>query len=77
MAVESVLFAAGYPLSLAVISRFVPVVRERRWAWLVAHHAGVTAVIAGWALKGRAPAVAVNGAWLVTSSVWYVLGSRR
>ncbi len=64
-------------MSIAVISRFVPVVRERRWAWLVAHHAGVTAVIAGWALKGRASAAVLNGAWLVTSSVWYLAGRQR
>jgi hypothetical protein len=74
---ETVLFGLGYPVSIAVISRFVPVVREQRWRWLAAHHAGVTAVIAAWALKGRAPAVALNGAWLVTSSIWYVLGSQR
>jgi hypothetical protein len=77
VAVESALLAAGYPVSIVVISRFVPVVRQRRWSWLAAHHLGVVAIVAGWAIKGRTPAVAINGAWLVTSSVWYALGGRR
>lgn len=77
VAVDSVLLAAGYPASVAVISRFVPVVRERRWPWLVVHHLGVAAIVAGWALKGRTPAVAFNAAWLVTSTVWYLAGGRR
>lgn len=77
VAVETALFGAGYPVSIVVISRFVPVVRQRRWPWLVAHHLGVVAIVAGWALKGRASAVALNSAWLVTSSVWYALGGRR
>ena len=71
------LFGLGYPAAIVVITRFVPVVRERRLAWLVAHHAGVVAVIAGWALRGRASAAALNGAWLATSSVWYAAGRRR
>jgi len=71
------LFGFGYPASVAVLSRFVRVVRERRWRWLAVHHAAVAAVIAGWALRGEALAVAGNAAWLATSSAWYVLGGRR
>ena len=36
-AAATVLFAFGYPVSIVVILRFVPVVRERRMKWLVAH----------------------------------------
>ncbi len=65
------LLAVGYPVSIVVISRFVPVVRERRTAWLVAHHAGVAAIIIGWAVR-RPAAVAPNAIWLMASTVWYV-----
>jgi hypothetical protein len=71
------LFAFGYPVSIAVIVRFVPVVRERRTKWLVAHDAAVAAIVAGWALRGDWRAVAINSSWLVTANVWYVLGGRR
>jgi len=71
------LFAFGYPTSIVVITRFVPVVRERRLRWLLVHHAGVIAIVAGWATKGDARAVVINSSWLVVSSVWYVLGGRR
>jgi hypothetical protein len=70
------LFAFGYPVSIAVILRFVPVVRERRLKWLVAHDLAVVAIVAGWALKGDRRAVAINASWLVAATVWYALGSR-
>ena len=70
------LLAVGYPVSIAVIARFVPVVRERRTRWLLVHHLGVLAIIAGWALR-RPAAVPPNAAWLVSSTIWYVLGGRR
>ena len=70
------LFAFGYPVSIIVIVRFVPVVRERRLRWLVAHHVAVVAIVVGWATKGDVPAVLVNSSWLIVSSVWYALGGR-
>ena len=73
---DVVALALGYPASIAVIARFVPVVRERRLRWLVVHHLGVAAIVTGWALRGRTSAVVVNGAWLVVSSVWYARGGR-
>jgi hypothetical protein len=76
-AAATALFAVGYPTSIAVILRFVPVVRERRWKWLVAHDLAVAAIVAGWALKGDRRAVAVNSTWLVVATVWYALGGRR
>jgi hypothetical protein len=71
------LLAFGYPTSIVVISRWIPVVRERRWRWLAAHHAGVAAIVAGWAIKGNTRSVVVNSAWLVSSTVWFARGRRR
>lgn len=70
------LLAVGYPVSIVVIARWVPVVRERRTAWLMAHHAAVLAIITGWALR-RPAAVAPNALWLVASTAWYVAGGRK
>ncbi len=71
------LFVVGYPVSIAVIARFVPVVRERRLKWLVAHDLAVAAIVAGWALKGDRRAVAINSTWLIVATAWYALGGRR
>jgi hypothetical protein len=71
---STLLHLAGYPVSLVVIARWVPVVRERRWQWFAAHQAAVAAVVAGWLLRGRAGVGAVNGAWLIVAAVWYVVG---
>ncbi|MGH9155042.1 MAG: hypothetical protein ACRD1K_04160 [Acidimicrobiales bacterium] len=76
LGIETVLFAVGYPAAVTVIARFVPVVRRRRWRWLAAHHVAVVAIAAGWAIEGRGGAVAVNGTWLVASSLWYAAGGR-
>jgi hypothetical protein len=75
-ATATALFAFGYPVSIAVILRFVPVVRERLLKWLVAHDLAVVAIVAGWALKGDRGAVAINACWLVAATLWYALGSR-
>jgi hypothetical protein len=76
-AAANVLFAFGYPISIVVILRFVPVVRERRMKWLVVHDLAVAMIVAGWALKGDGRAVAINASWLVAANVWYALGGRR
>lgn len=76
-AAATALFAFGYPTSIVVILRFVPVVRERRWTWFAAHELAVAAIVTGWALKGDRRAVAINSSWLVVSTVWYALGGRR
>jgi hypothetical protein len=76
-AASTALFAFGYPVSIAVILRFVPVVRERRLKWLVAHDLAVAAIVAGWVLKGDRRAVAINASWFVAANVWYALGGRR
>lgn len=74
---EAVLFGVGYPVAVGVIARFVPVVRERRWSWLAAHHLGVAAIVTGWALRGDAPAAALNASWLAAATLWYALGARK
>lgn len=76
-AAATALFAFGYPTSIVVILRFVPVVRERRLKWLVAHDLAVAVIVAGWALKGDRRAVAINASWLVAANIWYALGGRR
>ena len=75
-AAATALFGFGYPVSIVVILRFVPVVRERRMKWLVAHDLAVAAIVAGWALKGDSRAVAINASWLVAANVWYAFGAR-
>ncbi len=75
-AVERGLFGFGYVASIVVLSRFVAVVRERRVRWLAVHHLGVAAIIAAWVSRREPSAAAVNGLWLVASSVWYLVGGR-
>jgi hypothetical protein len=76
-AAAAALFVFGYPTSIIVIARFVPVVRERRWKWLAVHDLAVAAIVAGWALKGDRRAVVINSTWLVAANIWYALGGRR
>ena len=75
--IRVLLFAFGYPVSIAVIARFLPVVRERRLRWLVMHHLAVACIVLGWALDSSWQAVIVNSSWLATSTTWYTLGGRR
>ena len=75
-AAAAVLLAAGYPVAVVVIARWVPVVRERRTAWFVAHAVAVTAIILGWAIR-RPAATVPNLAWLVVSTAWYRRGRPR
>jgi hypothetical protein len=76
-AAATALFVVGYPVSIVVIARFVPVVRERRLKWLVAHELAVAAIVTGWILKGDRRAAAINSSWLAASTLWYALGGRR
>ncbi|MEP6625973.1 MAG: hypothetical protein ABJC79_16110 [Acidimicrobiia bacterium] len=74
---RSLLFAFGYPVSIVVIIRFVPVVRERRTSWFVLHQLAVAAIVAGWALDAQWGSVAVNTTWFVAAAIWYVVAGRR
>lgn len=76
-AAELALFAFGYPVSITVIVRWIPVVRERRIRWFVAHELAVAAIVAGWALLDDPGAVAINATWLVVAAIWYGLEGRR
>lgn len=75
-AASTALFVFGYPVSIAVIARWLPVVRERRWKWFVAHELAVAAIVAGWAMKSDTRAVAINGSWLGIAAVWYAARGR-
>ena len=80
MSSDPVAFAlhlVGYPTAIVVITRWIPVVRQRRLQWFVAHEAAVAAIVAGWAIVGRRQGVVVNGTWGLTAAAWYALGSRR
>lgn len=75
--VRLVLHLVGYPVALVVIARLVPVFRERRTSWFVAEEAATAAIVAGWAIEGRTPAVAVNAVWgLGLACAWIVTGRR-
>ena len=76
-AVRIALFAVGYPVAVVVIARFLPVVRNRRIRWIVAHEVAVAAIVAGHAIDDNTSAVVINGAWLVIAALWYALGARR
>lgn len=77
MSAATALHVVGYPTAVVVLVRYVPVVRQRRARWFVAHQLGVAAIVAGWAIRGEAAAVAVNATWFVVAGAWYALGGRR
>jgi hypothetical protein len=72
-----VLHLVGYPTAVVVIARWIPVVRQRRLKWFVAHEAAVAAIVTGWAIVGRRQGVVINGAWGLIAAAWYALGGRR
>ena len=74
--VATALHVAGYPTAVVVLTRFVPVVRDRRLRWFLAHQAGVAAIMGGWLLRHNTPAAVVNGSWLLSATVWYARGGR-
>jgi hypothetical protein len=74
-AVRVILFVFGYPVSIAVIARWVPVVRERRLRWFVIHQFAVAAIVTGWIISSSWSAVAINSTWLLVAAVWYALMS--
>ena len=61
----------------AVLTRWLAVVREGRWRWLAVHHAGVAAIVAGWAVRREPVGVVLNGGWLALATAWFLLGRRR
>jgi hypothetical protein len=75
--IATLLFVFGYPVSITVIVRWIPVVRERRTRWFVAHQLAVAAIVTGWLLKDDMQAVVINGTWFVVAACWYAWGGRR
>lgn len=71
------LHLVGYPVALVVIARLAPVFRERRTSWFVAEEAATAAIVAGWAIEGRTPAVVVNAAWGLGLAVAWMVTARR
>jgi hypothetical protein len=71
------LHVVGYPVALVVIARLRAVFRERRTAWFLAEEAATAAIVAGWAIVGRWPAVVVNALWGVGLAIAWVLTGRR
>lgn len=71
--IATLLHVVGYPVAIVVIARWVPVVRERRWRWFLAHQAAVAAIVGGWAIRDRFSAVVINGTWWLVAAAWYSL----
>ncbi len=73
-----VLHVVGYPVALFVIVRLRDVFRERRTRWFLAEEAATAAIVAGWALEGRAAGVVINSVWGVgLAGAWFASGRRR
>ncbi len=70
------LFLIGYPVSLLCIARWIPIVRQRRLRWFVIHETAVACIVVGWVIKHRWSAVAINGTWLASAAVWYLVAGR-
>lgn len=73
----SVLLVIGYSVALAVLTRLRPVLTERRVWWFLALEAATVSITAGWLLRGRPLAAALNGAALVGFAIgWWITGRR-
>ena len=75
--ITKALFVFGYPVSIFLITRWVPIVRQRRFRQFALHEAAVAAIVAGWAIEGNGSSIAINGSWLLSSTAWYLWGGRR
>lgn len=71
------LLVVGYPTSVAVLVRILPVLRQRRQRWFGVLVAGLTCLTAGWALLRRPAPAAVNMAGLAALVVAWVWRGRR
>ena len=71
------LFVFGYPTSIVVLTRWLPVVRERRIRWFVVHEVAVAAIVAGWVIKRDSMSAVINGSWLVIAAAWYAAAGLR
>lgn len=67
----------GYPVAVAAIVRWVPIVRERWTGWFVIHQLGMLAIVVGWSLTDRTAGVVINGLWFVVAAVWWFAAGSR
>lgn len=74
--IANLLLAIGYPVSIGMIARWFPIVRQRRVRWFIVHQAAVALIVAGWALK-HDPGVVPNGLWLSIAAIWYYEAGHR
>lgn len=72
-----VFLAAGYPASLVVLVRLLPVLRQRRRRWFAVLVSGLSCLVFGWLLLHRPAAAAVNGVGLVALVASWVWRGRR
>ncbi len=72
------LLLAGYSVSLASLTRFNRMVRERDLRTLLVLEAGTASLVAGFTLKRIRKGAVSNLVWLVAFPAWYRWrGSRR
>ncbi len=71
------LLVVGYPASVAVLVRVLPVLRERGRRWFGVLVAGLSCLAVGWALLRRPVPAAVNGVGLIALVVAWVWRGRR
>jgi len=74
---SNALLAVGYPVAVAAGARLVPALRQRRHRRLATLEGAMGAIVAGHALAGRWPAVAVNAATLVGFALAWAVATRR
>jgi hypothetical protein len=72
-----VLLVIGYPLAVGVLTRLPTVLVERRWWWFVTLEAATASITAGWLLRGRPVAAALNGVALAGFALAWVIAGRR
>lgn len=74
---SAALLLVGYVVAVPPLFRLRAILRRRQVRWFAAEELGTAAIVAGWALRGRWPAVAVNAAWGVGLAAWWFLRRDR
>ncbi|CAN5137925.1 hypothetical protein BH18ACT4_BH18ACT4_05860 [soil metagenome] len=57
-----ILLVVGYPVAVVMVTRLVPILRQRRWRWFVALEAATACIIVGFAVLGEPLGAVLNGA---------------
>lgn len=74
-ALGAALLGVGYPVSVGVLTRLLPVLRQRRQGWFLVLEGATACVAAGWLLRGRPEPAVLNAAALVGFAVLWRLTS--